>query len=194
MRINHQWTRMRTQVSVHLHQNDLDELFPLLLRILAICIFCFHLIHGTYFLLYSIEGIIHKPMLRKSTLIQTMKVPVESPPYRKVRALRLYDTPATPKTLFKKAIIETPAQNRFIRKPMANTFPPHTPNNRPLAYPMNKSLEPMSANINPFSPSSINRNNFVAYFFLFTFSPHPPHAMMDFIVIFLWLICRFSSK
>lgn len=100
-------------------------------------------------------GLIHKPALRKSTLLQTMKMPIESPPYRKIRALRLYETPATPRTLFKKATTETPAQNRFIRKPLATAFPPQTPDNRPKPFAVhNKTLEPVTANINPFSPSS----------------------------------------
>lgn len=85
-----------------------------------------------------------------------MKMPVESPPYRKIRALRLCETPATPRTLFKKATTETPAQNRFIRKPLASPFPPQTPNNRPKAFAVhNKTFEPVTANINPFSPSSM---------------------------------------
>lgn len=84
-----------------------------------------------------------------------MKMPIESPPYRKIRALRLYETPATPRTLFKKATTETPAQNRFIRKPLATAFPPQTPDNRPKPFAVhNKTLEPVTANINPFSPSS----------------------------------------
>lgn len=111
-----------------------------------------------------------KPTLRQSTLIQSMKVPIESPPYRKVRALRLFDTPATPKTLFKKSSTESgtttpaPAQmhSKFIRKPILtniNMFSSQTPSNlheKPKIFPVhNKALEPLTANINPFSPSSM---------------------------------------
>lgn len=152
MRINRRWMKMRIQVRV---------IFGLCTWIFLAHLVSFPLTNPFISFCHFTEGLIHKPALRKSTLIQTMKVPtVESPPYRKVRALRLYDTPATPKTLFKKATIETPAQNRFIRKTMPSVFPPQTPNNRPMAYPVNRSLEPMSANINPFSPSSMCTDHF----------------------------------
>lgn len=103
--------------------------------------------------------------LRQSTLMQT-KMHLESPPYRKVRALRLFDTPATPKTIIQKSSVEnrpvvtTPAmQSKFIRKPiLSNTVVPKTPNihERPKAFPVHcKTFEPVTANINPFSPSSM---------------------------------------
>lgn len=103
--------------------------------------------------------------LRANTIMQT-KMHLESPPYRKVRALRLFDTPATPKTLIKKSSMEngvaTPAQNKLIRKSILSNLSglaPRTPNvvaDRPKALPVhNKALEPVTANINPFSPSSM---------------------------------------
>lgn len=102
--------------------------------------------------------------LRQTTLMQS-KMHLESPPYRKVRALKLFDTPATPKTLIKKSSLEngsaTPAtRSKLIRKSILSNvsgFPPKTPNvaDRPKAMPVhNKALEPLTANINPFSPSS----------------------------------------
>lgn len=101
--------------------------------------------------------------LRATTLIQS-KLHLESPPYRKVRELRLMDTPATPKTLFKKSSFDngvpTP-QNKLIRKSLLSHLggiaPSRTSNvaERPMALPVhNKALEPVTANINPFSPSS----------------------------------------
>lgn len=89
--------------------------------------------------------------------------------FRKVRALRLFDTPATPKTLIKKSSFDsgppTPVQSKLIRKSIlsnvafgGNGIPPRTPNiaDRPKALPVhNKVLDPVTANINPFSPSSM---------------------------------------
>lgn len=102
--------------------------------------------------------------LRATTLMQS-KLHLESPPYRKVRALRLFDTPATPKTLIKKSSFDngvaTPAQNKLIRKSILSNLGGlalRTPNvaDRPKALPVhNKALEPVTANINPFSPSSM---------------------------------------
>lgn len=119
----------------------------------------------TLFQLFSIlESQMMRP-LRQSTLIQS-KMHLESPPYRKVRALRLFDTPATPKTLFKKssfdngssAIRPNTQHSKLIRKSILSNvsgLAPQTPNERPKAMPIhNKALEPLSANINPFSPSS----------------------------------------
>ncbi|XP_055303329.1 wee1-like protein kinase [Sitodiplosis mosellana] len=106
------------------------------------------------------------PMIRplRATAISQSKMHLESPPYRKVRALRLFDTPATPKTLIKKSSFEngaqTPAQNKLIRKSILSNLGglgSRTPNvtDRPKALPVhNKALEPVTANINPFSPSS----------------------------------------
>lgn len=103
--------------------------------------------------------------LRQATIIQS-KMHLESPPYRKVRALKLFDTPATPKTLIKKSSLEngtaTPAtRTKLIRRSILSNIsglPSQTPNiaDRPKAMPVhNKALEPLTANINPFSPSSM---------------------------------------
>lgn len=111
------------------------------------------------------SGII-RPMLRPSSLVHPSKLNLESPPYRKVRALRLFDTPATPKTIIQKS-----ASSEFPPPPLAtakfNTSMkptgfgadavPATPNlhDRPKAIPIhNKMLDSFAANINPFSPSS----------------------------------------
>lgn len=110
------------------------------------------------------SGII-RPMLRPSSLVHSSKLNLESPPYRKVRALRLFDTPATPKTIIKKS-----ASSEFLQPSTAcklNTSQrttvfgadtvPATPNvhDRPKAVPVhNKMLDSFTANINPFSPTS----------------------------------------
>lgn len=105
--------------------------------------------------------------LRQTTLMQS-KLHLESPPYRKVRALRLFDTPATPKTLFQKSSLEnrtaTPANShcKLIRKSILSNLggPPQTPNlaDRPKPLPVHSKgqRESLTANINPFSPSSKN--------------------------------------
>lgn len=102
-----------------------------------------------------------KPLIRPS-IVQASKIHLESPPYRKVRALRLFDTPATPKTIIYKSAADQPpnSSSKLIRKPILTNvsgFAPRTPNvhDRPKAFPVhNKALEPVTANINPFSPTS----------------------------------------
>lgn len=102
--------------------------------------------------------------VRQTRLMQN-KMHLESPPYRKVRALRLFDTPATPKTLFQKSSLEnrtgaTPANScsKLIRKSILSHIgglAPQTPNvsDRPKPMPLH-SKGTLTANINPFSPSS----------------------------------------
>lgn len=104
-----------------------------------------HLIRGSALL---------RSNVRPPPLVLPSKLNLESPPYRKVRALRLFDTPATPKTIIQKCSADIlPKQN--------NTKPadavPSTPIvlERPKAIPIhNKVLDSITANINPFSPTS----------------------------------------
>lgn len=110
------------------------------------------------------SGII-RPMLRPSSLVHQSKLNLESPPYRKVRALRLFDTPATPKTIIQKSASSeflppsTTAKFNTSLKPtgFGADAVPATPNihDRPKAIPIhNKMLDSFTANINPFSPTS----------------------------------------
>lgn len=100
--------------------------------------------------------------IRPTSLVQASKLNLESPPYRKVRALRLFDTPATPKTIIQKSsaseLLPTTATVKFGTKPGGSCETiPATPMmiDRPKAYPIhNKVLDSISANINPFSPSN----------------------------------------
>lgn len=64
-----------------------------------------------------------------------------SPPYKRVRALRLFDSPLTPKTIIQKSSAATPVPRMrlFGDKPRAV----------PSAYPRN---EKPTANVNPFTP------------------------------------------
>ncbi|XP_016845165.1 wee1-like protein kinase 1-A isoform X1 [Nasonia vitripennis] len=71
-----------------------------------------------------------------------------SPPYKRVRALRLFDSPATPKTLIEKSAMHTPIPNKCSR-----LFHPDKPKAVPTCY-HNKSDKP-SANINPFTPNGM---------------------------------------
>lgn len=100
----------------------------------------------------------------RQTRLMHNKMHLESPPYRKVRALRLFDTPATPKTLIKKSSFDngtvTPANShtKLIRKSVLSHIgglPPMTPNTaeRPRSLAV-QTKGTLSANINPFSPSS----------------------------------------
>lgn len=119
---------------------------------------------GFYFMI--VENSMARPM--RPTRSMNTKMHLESPPYRKVRALRLFDTPATPKTLIQKASLEnrtaTPANSngKLIRKSILSHIgglAPQTPNisERPKPLPVH-SKGTLTANINPFSPSS-KRNN-----------------------------------
>lgn len=128
------------------------------------CNQCAEILYILFFIILQGNPMIRP--LRQSTLMQS-KMHLESPPYRKVRALRLFDTPATPKTIIQKSsfdnrsTVTTPANmhSKFIRKSiLSNSVVPKTPNiyERPKSFPVhNKTLEPVTANINPFSPSSM---------------------------------------
>lgn len=68
-----------------------------------------------------------------------------SPPYKRVRALRLFDSPATPKTLMEKSTMPS-----FPSK-CTRLFALDKP--RPCSY-QNKSDKP-AANVNPFTPNGM---------------------------------------
>jgi wee1-like protein kinase len=72
-----------------------------------------------------------------------------SPPYKRVRALRLFDSPATPKTLLEKCsfhipVTPTPRSRLFSRI--------ETPKGLTCVYPK---LDKPSANVNPFTPNGM---------------------------------------
>ena len=71
-----------------------------------------------------------------------------SPPYKRVRALRLFDSPATPKTLIEKSAMHTPIPNKCTR-----LFHPDKPKAVPTSY-HSKCDKPL-ANINPFTPNGM---------------------------------------
>lgn len=71
-----------------------------------------------------------------------------SPPYKRVRALRLFDSPATPKTLIEKSITHTPLPSRCSR-----LFHLDKPRAVASCYPT-KSDKP-TANVNPFTPNGM---------------------------------------
>ncbi|KAJ9594959.1 hypothetical protein L9F63_013743, partial [Diploptera punctata] len=73
-----------------------------------------------------------------------------SPPYKKVRALRLFDSPATPKTLLEKcSLLHTPATTT----PRSRLFGRiEKPKGVASAYPK---LDKPTANVNPFTPNGM---------------------------------------
>ncbi|XP_011641526.1 wee1-like protein kinase [Pogonomyrmex barbatus] len=73
-----------------------------------------------------------------------------SPPYKRVRALRLFDSPTTPKTLIEKSVLQTPIPSRCSK--LFNLDKPR-PSKISPSY-QNKSEKP-AANLNPFTPSGM---------------------------------------
>ncbi|XP_014609345.1 PREDICTED: wee1-like protein kinase [Polistes canadensis] len=71
-----------------------------------------------------------------------------SPPYKRVRALRLFDSPATPKTLMEKSTTHTPLPNKCSR-----FFILEKP--RPVASSYQGKPNKPAANVNPFTPSGM---------------------------------------
>ncbi|XP_015115742.1 wee1-like protein kinase isoform X1 [Diachasma alloeum] len=71
-----------------------------------------------------------------------------SPPYKRVRALRLFDSPATPKTLIEKSAMHTPVPSRCNR-----LFPGDKP--RPVASSYQSKSDKPAANVNPFTPNGM---------------------------------------
>lgn len=89
-----------------------------------------------------------------------------SPPYRKVRSLRLHDSPATPKTLVKKSTLQTPVLTKLY---------PDRKKPRPVAMYYKADNKP-AANINPFTPNGMkitarkrtrSKSNLVRYVYTF---------------------------
>lgn len=68
-----------------------------------------------------------------------------SPPYKRVRALRLLDSPATPKTIIEKSAFNTPApRSRLFQN-----------GDKPRGVPSSYKPEKPAANVNPFTPNGM---------------------------------------
>ncbi|KAG0725128.1 Wee1-like protein kinase [Chionoecetes opilio] len=90
---------------------------------------------------------------------------VDSPPYKKIRALRLFDTPATPKTLLQKSTAESstrPASRSrlFLARQRTQVPPQGTPSPPTAAqhtkeHHQGKCAAKEAANINPFTPTGM---------------------------------------
>ncbi|XP_017479887.1 PREDICTED: wee1-like protein kinase [Rhagoletis zephyria] len=95
---------------------------------------------------------------KKSDPIQTRSSASESgtlsvsPPYRKVRALRLFDTPATPKTILQKS------RNHLSTAVAADVASKGEIVERPRSLPLHNRIldnfQPQRANVNPFTPDN----------------------------------------
>jgi len=73
-----------------------------------------------------------------------------SPPYKRVRALRLFDSPTTPKTLIEKSVLQTPIPSRCSR-----LFNLDKPKPSKISPGYHNKLEKPAANINPFTPTGM---------------------------------------
>ncbi|XP_034947504.1 wee1-like protein kinase [Chelonus insularis] len=71
-----------------------------------------------------------------------------SPPYKRVRALRLFDSPTTPKTLIEKSAMHTPVPSKCSR-----LFPLDKP--RSVACFSSQKSDRPAANVNPFTPNGM---------------------------------------
>lgn len=98
---------------------------------------------------------------RSALVVSPRKQPSISPPYRKVRALRLFDSPATPKTIIQKSTSKfmkalgnvVPSKESDLGKPI-ETNGAVVINEKPRAVPLHRNYENLipSANVNPFTP------------------------------------------
>ncbi|XP_058839906.1 wee1-like protein kinase [Topomyia yanbarensis] len=97
---------------------------------------------------------------RTALAVSPRKQPSISPPYRKVRALRLFDSPATPKTIiqksesnFAKALADASTKDGdLLVKPIDTNG--QVIYEKPRAVPLHRNYENVipSANVNPFTP------------------------------------------
>lgn len=74
-----------------------------------------------------------------------------SPPYKRVRSLRLFDVPVTPKTLIEKSAAYTP-----IRTGKLNRHVLEKP--RSVAAPFHPKMNSPAANVNPYTPTGMKIN------------------------------------
>ncbi|KAG5310713.1 WEE1 kinase, partial [Acromyrmex insinuator] len=73
-----------------------------------------------------------------------------SPPYKRVRALRLFDSPTTPKTLIEKSVLQTPIPPRCSR-----FFTLEKPKPSKISPSYQNKFEKPAANVNPFTPTGM---------------------------------------
>ncbi|XP_055636325.1 wee1-like protein kinase [Toxorhynchites rutilus septentrionalis] len=96
---------------------------------------------------------------RPALTVSPRKQPSVSPPYRKVRALRLFDSPATPKTIIQKSTSKfmKTLVNASIKEPDVLAKPIESNGlmcEKPRAVPLHRNYENVlpPANVNPFTP------------------------------------------
>ncbi|XP_018784172.1 PREDICTED: wee1-like protein kinase isoform X2 [Bactrocera latifrons] len=95
---------------------------------------------------------------KRSSPVQTRSsaIAAVSPPYRKVRALRLFDTPATPKTILQKS------RNHLSAAVAADVARKSEIEERPRSLPLHSRVLDnfqQTANVNPFTPDSFLARN-----------------------------------
>lgn len=114
---------------------------------------------------------VHKDYLQANLTVSPRKQPSISPPYRRVRALRLFDSPATPKTIIEKSATSkfmkllssqktttnngNPTESDILAKPIDVSTPLFAEKPRAVPLYLNQechSHKSTGANINPFTP------------------------------------------
>ena len=105
-----------------------------------------------------------RPAMRPESEASTQAV--DSPPYKKIRALRLFDSPATPKTLLQKSTTESSgrpasrsrlflARQRTQVSTSQETQSPPLVAQTPKEHQQGKCSTKEVANINPFTPTGM---------------------------------------
>lgn len=111
----------------------------------------------------------------RESVPQSRAVLACSPPYKRVRALRLFDSPATPKTLVEKSTMHTPVPTKCTR-----LFPPDKPRSMSSGF-LLKPDKP-TANVNPFTPNGMlitarkrsrSKRSLIGLVFIFTIKLNP---------------------
>lgn len=101
----------------------------------------------------------HESLRRATLAVSPRKQPSISPPYRKVRALRLFDSPATPKTIIQKSTSKFMKTLGNVNTKESDPVKPNDTNGsvineKPRAVPLHRNYENVipSPNVNPFTP------------------------------------------
>ncbi|RXG56527.1 Wee1-like protein kinase 1-B [Armadillidium vulgare] len=128
--------------------------------------------NNSFEVIRSPDGIF-SPRKLTNNISYTSQAKSDSPPYKRIRALRLFDSPATPKTLYQKCAADSTSskvsRNRskiLLRSKVKDSLKQNSFSNNPESTPASKLSKAQNnpksvssavglANINPFTPSEM---------------------------------------